>query len=133
MKSRLALARCLPYQVQLDLRHRPGSLDILERDISEVGFLAGGGAEPRTFDLFELFPDGYVLWRGTIRGLRKARVELQELAAHTKHEVQLMYAPNNAVIAKRNVPEDGTAFPVDTAPRIGGENTPTPTVFGKAA
>jgi len=60
---------------------------MLDRDISKVGFFAGErGAEPRTFDLFELFPDGYVLWRGTIHGLRKARVELQELAAHTKHE-----------------------------------------------
>ena len=49
--------------------------------------------------------DGYVVWRGTIRGLRKAEVELQELAAHTKHELHLMYAPNNAVIAKRNVPQ----------------------------
>jgi hypothetical protein len=82
---------------------------MLERDISKMGFLAGGrGAESRAFDLFELFPDGYVLWRGTIQGLRKARVELQELAAHTKHEVHLMYAPNNAVIAKRNVPQDVT-------------------------
>ena len=92
---------------------------MLERNISKVGFLVGGrDVGIRKFDLFELFPDGYVLWRGTVKGLNKAIIELQELAAHTKHEMQLMYAPNNAVIAKRNVPQDGTAFPADPAPRI---------------
>ena len=92
---------------------------MLERNISKVGFLVGGrDVGIRKFDLFEVFPDGYVLWRGTIKGLKKAIIELQELAAHTKHEMQLMYAPNNAVIAKRNVPQDGTAFPADPAPRI---------------
>jgi hypothetical protein len=70
------------------------------------------GVGSRTFDLFELFPDGYALWRGTIRGLRKARVELQALAAHTKREVHLIYAPNNTVIAKRNVPQDVSALPL---------------------
>jgi len=66
-----------------------------------------------TYDLFELFPDGYVLWRGTIQGLWKAIVELKELAAHTTYEVQLMYSPTNALIAKMNVPIDQnvTAFP----------------------
>jgi hypothetical protein len=76
-----------------------------ERNIPKVGLLAGArSVGTRKYDLFELFPDGYVLWRGTINGLKKAMIELQELAAQTKHEVQLMYAPNNVVIAKRNVP-----------------------------
>jgi hypothetical protein len=92
---------------------------MLDRNISEVGLLVGArDVGTRKYDLFELFPDGYVLWRGTIKGLKKAIIELQELAAHTKHEVQLIYAPNNAVIAKRNVPQDGTAFSVDPASRI---------------
>jgi hypothetical protein len=81
---------------------------MLERNISDEDLLAGERhVGIRKFDLFEIFPDGYVLWRGTIKGLGKATIELQELAAHTKHEVQLMYTPNNAVIAKRNVPHDG--------------------------
>ena len=71
------------------------------------------------YDLFELFPDGYVLWRGTIKGLKKALIELQELAAHTKYEVQLVYPLNNVVIAKRNVPPSETAFPPAPAPRNG--------------
>ena len=67
-----------------------------------------------TYDLFELFPDGYVLWRGTIQGGQNAIVELRDLAAHTKREVQLMYTPTNAVIAKMNVPQqDVSAFPPD--------------------
>ena len=73
------------------------------------------------YDLFELFPDGYVLWRGTIQGLWKAIVELKELAAHTKYEMQLMYSPTNALIAKMNVPttdQNVTAFPPDRAPPI---------------
>jgi hypothetical protein len=91
-----------------------------ERNIPKVGLLAGArGVGTRKYDLFELFPDGYVLWRGTINGLKKAIIELQELAAQTKHEVQLMYAPNNVVIAKRNVPQDGTAVPADPATQIG--------------
>ncbi len=89
---------------------------MLEQNISEVGLLVGGrGVGTRKYDLFELFPDGYVLWRGTIKGLKKAIIELQDLAAHTKHEVQLMYAPNNAVIAKRNVSQDWTVFSADPA------------------
>ena len=92
---------------------------MLDRNISEVGLLVGAReVGTRKYDLFELFPDGYVLWRGTVKGLEKATIELEELAAHTKHEVQLMYAPNNAVIAKRNAPQDRTAFPADPAPRI---------------
>jgi hypothetical protein len=93
---------------------------MLEQNISKVGLLVGGpGVGTRKYDLFELFPDGYVLWRGTVKGLKKAIVELQELAAHTKHEVQLMYAPSNTVIAKRNVLQKGTAVPADPAPRVG--------------
>lgn len=71
------------------------------------------------YDLFELFPDGYVLWRGTIKGLKKALTELQELAAQTKYEVQLVYPLNNVIIAKRNVPPSETAFPPGPAPRTG--------------
>jgi hypothetical protein len=94
-------------------------IDMLEQNISRVGLLVGGrGVGTLKYDLFELFPDGYVLWRGTIKGLKKAIIELKELAEHTKHEVHLMYAPNNAVIAKRNVPEARTAFPADPASRI---------------
>ena len=93
---------------------------MLEQNISKVGLLvAGRGVGTRKYDLFELFPDGYVLWRGTTKGLKKAIIELQELAAHTQHEVQLMYAPNNTVIAKRNVPQNEIAFSADPAPRIG--------------
>jgi hypothetical protein len=93
---------------------------MLEQDIFTAGLLVGRrGIGTRRYDLFELFPDGYVLWRGTVKGLKKAIVELQELAAHTKHEVRLMYAPHNAVIAKRNVSQNRTAFPADPAPRIG--------------
>jgi hypothetical protein len=93
---------------------------MLDRNISEVGLLVGArDVGTRKYDLFELFPDGYVLWRGTVKGLEKATIELEELATHTKHEVQLMYAPNNALIAKRNVPQNGTAFSADPAPRIG--------------
>ena len=92
---------------------------MLGRNIPDVGLLVGErDVGIRRYDLFELFPDGYVLWRGTIKGLKKAIIELQKLAAHTKHEVQLMYTPNNAVIAKRNIPQDGTAVPTDPAPRI---------------
>ena len=93
---------------------------MLERNISDEGLLVRErDVGIRKFDLFELFADGYVLWRGTIKGLGKATIELQELAAHTKHEVQLMYAPNSALIAKRNGPQNGTAFSADPAPRIG--------------
>ena len=93
---------------------------MLEPQTSKVGLLVGArDVGTRKYDLFELFPDGYVLWRGTVKGLEKATIELEELAAHTKHEVQLMYAPNSALIAKRNGPQNGTAFSADPAPRIG--------------
>jgi hypothetical protein len=56
----------------------------------------------RTYDLFEMFPDGGVLWHGAIEGHDNAIVRLQDLAVHTRNELRVMFA--ETVIGKANVP-----------------------------
>jgi hypothetical protein len=37
------------------------------------------------FDVFELFPDNSVCWRGRVSGAELARVKLEELVTGSKH------------------------------------------------
>jgi hypothetical protein len=58
----------------------------------------------RSYDLFEMFPDGSALWRGTVVGHEDAIRKLRELAAGTANEVQLMHLPTKTLIAAMNAP-----------------------------
>jgi hypothetical protein len=57
----------------------------------------------RQYDLFEKFPDGSMIWKGTIAGHTEAIRKLQELAADTTNECCVMHLPTKAVIASMNV------------------------------
>jgi hypothetical protein len=59
----------------------------------------------RTYDLFEILPDGSPIWRATIDGHENAIRRLQELAAMTPNEVRVMHLPEKAIIAALNVPK----------------------------
>jgi hypothetical protein len=56
----------------------------------------------REYELFERFPDGNVLWRGTARGLEEARLKLEEFAKETKNEVFATYIFSQQVVARVN-------------------------------
>jgi hypothetical protein len=70
------------------------------------------------FDVFELFPDNSVCWRGRVSGAELARVRLEELMTGSKHRffainlktrktVQLN-AENDQIHAELFVPEQLT-------------------------
>ena len=45
----------------------------------------------RSYDLFEIFPNGTGLWKGAVIGHEDAINKLQELAAGTTNDVKLMH------------------------------------------
>jgi hypothetical protein len=60
----------------------------------------------REYDLFEVFPDGSLVWRDTVTGHENAIRRLRELAEVTDNEFRLIHIPTNALIAslKRSKP-----------------------------
>ena len=59
----------------------------------------------RSYDLFEIFPDGSAVWKGVVVGQEEAIRKLQELAARTTNEMRVMHVPSNSVIATLNAPK----------------------------
>jgi hypothetical protein len=59
----------------------------------------------RSYDLFEIFPDGSALWRGAVVGHEDAIRKLKELATTTTNEMRLMHVPTKTVIATLNAPK----------------------------
>jgi len=53
----------------------------------------------RDYDLFEVFPDGSLVWRDSVTGHEKAIQRLRELAELTDNEFRAMHVPTNALIA----------------------------------
>lgn len=58
----------------------------------------------RTFDIFEHFPDGNALWRGSVDGHEEGIKKLKSLASATENEVRLIYLPDKTLVAAANVP-----------------------------
>lgn len=60
----------------------------------------------REYDLFEVFPDGSLVWRCSVTGHEKAIQRLRELAEVTDHEFRVMHIPTNTLIAslKKDTP-----------------------------
>ena len=60
----------------------------------------------RAYDLFEVFPDGSLIWRDSVTGHENAIRRLQELAALNDNEFRVMHIPTNTLIAslKRTKP-----------------------------
>jgi hypothetical protein len=58
----------------------------------------------RDYDLFEIMPDGTLVWRGVVSGHIEAIRKLTELAAETKNEVRVMHVLTKTLIAEMNVP-----------------------------
>ena len=59
----------------------------------------------RTYDIFEKTKDGAMVWRAAIPGHEAAVRKLQEMAAQSPNEFQLMHIPTKTVIATINTPK----------------------------
>ena len=53
----------------------------------------------RDYDLFEVFPDGSVIWRESVTGHEKAIRRLRELVQVTDNEFRVMHILTNTLIA----------------------------------
>ena len=53
----------------------------------------------REYDLFEKLPDGSILWRTVIIGLKNAVAELTRLGSLSNNEHFAIHTPSNTVIA----------------------------------
>jgi hypothetical protein len=58
----------------------------------------------RSYDLFEILPDGSPLWKCAVAGHENAVQQLRELAKHTDNEVRIMHLATNTLIAVLNAP-----------------------------
>jgi hypothetical protein len=56
----------------------------------------------RDYDLFEVFPDGALIWRDSVTGHENAIRRLKELAGLTPNEVRMMHILTNSLIAVLN-------------------------------
>ena len=66
---------------------------------------APGGRVDREYDIFEKFPDGYVLWKGCVAGLEDAIAKLKHQASLSPNEHFVRHTPTAAIVARLNVPE----------------------------
>ncbi len=60
----------------------------------------------RTYDLFEVIPDGDLIWRAKIDGHESAIYQLQQAAKGSANEFRLMHIPSMTVIATINAQAD---------------------------
>jgi len=58
----------------------------------------------RSYDIFEVMPDGTLIWRATVVGHEPAIIALKNMAAQTKNEVLLMHLETRTTIAIMNAP-----------------------------
>jgi hypothetical protein len=56
----------------------------------------------RTYDLFEVLPDGDLIWRTRIDGHESAIHQLQQAAKESANEFRLMHIPSMTLIATIN-------------------------------
>jgi hypothetical protein len=62
----------------------------------------------RQYDLFQVQPDGTLIWRETVAGHAAAIDRLQQLARLESCEFRLLYLPDKTVIATMNTPKRET-------------------------
>ena len=58
----------------------------------------------RVYDLFQVLPDGTLLWRETVSGHGAAMDRLEQLALLESSEFRMLYLEDQTVIATRNAP-----------------------------
>ena len=56
----------------------------------------------RCYDIFEMMPDGTILWRGFAQGLEEAVRIPKELAARSLNEFQMLHLATQSLVATVN-------------------------------
>jgi hypothetical protein len=59
----------------------------------------------RTYDIFEIHPDGTPIWRTTVSGHEAAVRKLHELSEQTPNELRIMHLATKTLIAVANPPK----------------------------
>ena len=59
----------------------------------------------REYDLFEVFPDGSLIWRQSVTGHENAIQRLRELVELTDSEFRVMHVLTNTLIASMKRPK----------------------------
>jgi hypothetical protein len=65
----------------------------------------------RRYDLFQVLPDGTLVWRETLAGHAAAVARLQRVAVLESCEFRLLYLPDKTVIATMNTQKKETSPP----------------------
>jgi hypothetical protein len=60
----------------------------------------------RTYDIFEIVPDGQPRWICAVTGHEEAINRLKELAKTTTNEVRMMHIATNSIVAVMNTKEE---------------------------
>lgn len=60
------------------------------------------GAMERTYDIFEVLPDGDLEWRDFAEGHDAALARARALAAGSRNEFRVMHLPTNSIVAVFN-------------------------------
>jgi hypothetical protein len=53
----------------------------------------------RTYDIFEVWPDGHLMWRAAVQGHEAALNRMRELASESSNEFRMIHLGSNSVIA----------------------------------
>lgn len=59
----------------------------------------------RDYDLFEVLPDGALIWKETVHGHENSIRRLLELSTQTLNEVRVMHILTNTLIASMHGPK----------------------------
>ena len=70
----------------------------------------------RSYDIFQVFSDGTLLWRETVVGHSAAIKRLEQLALLESCEFQLLHLADKSVIARMNAPKQKTPKPPSLKP-----------------
>lgn len=54
------------------------------------------------YDIFEKFPEGDVVWRGSVRGQENALAKLKEFGRESSNEHFIMHVGSKSVVARIN-------------------------------
>lgn len=75
------------------------------------GRIPWAGAMERTYDIFEVFPDGTVEWLESVSGHDAALARARDLAAKSTNELRVMHLPTNSIVAVLSRRESPSELP----------------------
>jgi hypothetical protein len=59
----------------------------------------------RTYDIFEIDPDGYPIWKTAVIGQEAAIRKLHDISEQTPNELRMMHVATQTVVATVNPPK----------------------------